>query len=56
MGYNSGVHGVTQSQMDELQFCWKPGADSAPSVFIRVKKEDLSPYIMRLYNYFTLSN
>lgn len=44
MGYDSGIKGITYSQMDDLQVCWKPGADSAPNVFIRVKKEDLTPY------------
>ena len=52
MGYESGVHGVyyiKNTPMDELQACWRPSSDSAPDVYIRIKKEELSAYIMRYY-------
>jgi hypothetical protein len=51
MGYHTGIYGVTASSMDELQLCWKPSSNGAPSVYIRVKHEDASPYQMRLFNY-----
>lgn len=56
MGYGTGIYGVNMTAMDELQACWKPGADNAPNVYIRIKKEDLSPYIMRVLNYNSVSN
>lgn len=56
MGHNSGINGISSTLMDEIQVCWKPSADGAPNVYIRVKKEDLGPYMMRVFDYNTLSN
>eukprot|EP00347_Sterkiella_histriomuscorum_P007679 403347989 len=56
VGYGTGIHGVNMTQMDEVQACWKPGADMAPNVYIRMKKDDLSTYLMRLMNYNVISN
>lgn len=56
MGYGSGVYGITETKMDEIQACWKPGSDGAPDVYIRVKKQDLSPYLMRIFDYDNISN
>ena len=42
--------------MDTLQYCWKPGSDGAPDVYIRMKKEDLASFQMRVINFNTQSN
>jgi hypothetical protein len=42
--------------MDDLQICWKPGAEYAPSVYIRVKKEDYTAYSMRIFGYDDIAN
>lgn len=44
MGHDTGVRGIKNYSMDELQVCWKPGAEYAPSVYIRIKKEDMTAY------------
>lgn len=42
--------------MDDMQVCWKPGAEYAPSVYIRIKKEDLTMYQMRIFGYSEIKN
>ena len=56
MGYDTGIHGIMNSNMDELQICWKPSANGAPSVYIRVKLDDGSPYMLRLFQYLNITN
>ena len=51
IGYDTGVHGILNSKMDEVQACWKPGAEAAPSTFIRLLKTDGQPYILRIFDY-----
>jgi hypothetical protein len=54
MGYDTGIKGIQNTNMDDLQVCWKPGAEYAPSVYIRIKKEDMTAYSMRVFDYNTL--
>ena len=49
MGYDTGIRGILNTNMDQLQLCWKPGAASAPSVYIRLKLVDTSAYTMRIF-------
>jgi len=56
LGYHTGIHGITNSNMDELQVCWKPSSNGAPSVYIRLKRLDGSFYQMRLFNYNNVQN
>lgn len=56
MGHDTGIHGIANTNMDDLQICWKPGAEKAPSVYIRIKKQDFTAYTMRAFNYGNLQN
>jgi len=55
-GYDSGVHGITDYTMDELQTCWKSNANNAPDAWIRVKKTTLTQYQFRVNEYDVAAN
>ena len=56
MGHDTGIRGIQNTNMDDLQVCWKPGAEYAPSVYIRIKKEDMTAYQLRAFGYLELDN
>ena len=56
IGHDTGIKGISDTNMDDMQICWKPGAEYAPSVYIRIKKEDYTMYQMRIFGYLELKN
>ena len=56
IGHDTGINGIEDTNMDDMQICWKPGAEYAPSVYIRIKKEDMTMYQMRIFGYLDLKN
>jgi len=58
IGYTTGISGFNtyMSYMDELQLCWQPSTAEAPLVYIRVKKENMKPYVLRVFEYNNAAN